>query len=160
VDVVFYGDDVAIQNGPLLAPEMYRKFVKPWHQKVFDGIRAYTQARILYHSCGSVYSLIPDLIDLGIDALNPVQVSAAQMGDTAHLKREFGGRLAFWGGIDTHRVLPRGTPEEVREEVRRRIRDLAPGGGYVLNSVHNIQREVPPENVVALFEAAQEYGVY
>ena len=114
---------------------------------------------VLLHSCGSVAAFIPDLVEIGIDALHPVQVSAKGM-DTAQLKREFGRDITFWGGVDTHRVLPRGTPEEVRDEVRRRIADLAPGGGYVLGAVHNIQAEVPVENVLAMVEAAKEFGRY
>jgi uroporphyrinogen decarboxylase len=159
VDAIWYGDDVAFQDGPLCSLEMYRRHIKPWHRKVFDFIRANTKAKILYHCCGSVYQLLPDFLDLGIDALNPVQVAAKDM-DTKRLKREFGERLTFWGGVDTQRVLPRGTPQEVRQEVRQRIHDLAPGGGYVLSAVHNIQREVPPENVVAMFEAALGFGRY
>lgn len=155
VDIVFVGDDIAMQTGPLMSHDLYLQRIKPWHRKIFDFIRSRTKAKILYHSCGSVYSLIPDLIDLGVDALNPVQVAAKDM-DTARLKREFGKHLTFWGAIDTQHVLPQGTPDEVRAEVRRRIRDLAEGGGYVLNSVHNIQREVPPENICAMFEAARE----
>ena len=112
---------------------------------------------ILFHSCGSVSSLIPDLLDVGIDALNPVQVAAANM-DTRRLKQEFGRDLTFWGAIDTQHVLPLGTPAEVREEVRHQIDDLGDGGGYVLCPVHNVQPEVPPENLVAMFEAALEYG--
>jgi uroporphyrinogen decarboxylase len=100
-----------------------------------------------------------DLIAIGVDSINPVQVSAKDM-DTKRLKKEFGDRMAFWGGIDTHKVLPFGTPDDVRAEVKRRIEDLAPGGGYVLNSVHNLQSEVPPENIVAMFEAAKEFGRY
>lgn len=157
-DIVLYGDDIATQNGPLLSHDQYLKRIQPWHRKIFDFIRANTKAKILYHSCGSVYSVIPDLIDLGIDALNPVQVAAKDMSDTARLKREFGKRLTFWGGVDTQHVLPRGTPEEVRAEVQKRIHDLAPGGGYVVNSVHNLQREVPPENICAMFDAARELG--
>jgi uroporphyrinogen decarboxylase len=107
-----------------------------------------------------VASLIPDLIESGIDILNPVQVSAANM-NTRELKRLYGKDIAFWGGgVDTQRVLPRGTPTEVRDEVRRRIEDLAPGGGYVFNTVHNIQADVPPENIMAMWEALQEFGVY
>jgi uroporphyrinogen decarboxylase len=100
-----------------------------------------------------------DLIEVGVDCLNPVQVSAKDM-DTKRLKKEFGDRMAFWGAIDTHKVLPFGTPEEVRAEVKCRIEDLAPGGGYVLNSVHNLQSEVPPENIVAMFGAAKDFGRY
>lgn len=159
VDAVWYGDDVAFQNGPLCSIPMYREHIKPWHKKVFEFIRAHTKAKVCYHCCGSVYSLLPDFIEMGIDALNPVQVAAKDM-DTARLKREFGKHVTFWGAIDTQRVLPRGTPQEVREEVRLRIRDLAPGGGFILAAVHIIQREVPPENVVAMIEAAREFGKY
>ena len=122
-------------------------------------IKQKTNAKLFYHSCGGVYPFIPDLIDIGIDILNPVQVSAEGM-DTKRLKKEFGKEITFWGGIDTQYVLPYGSPKDVEEEVKRRIDDLAPGGGYVLTSVHNIQPDVPPENVVAMFEAAQKYGCY
>jgi len=156
VDVVLFGDDIGTQSGPLFRPELYRRFVKPYHKRMVETIKRHGLP-VVYHSCGSVYSVIKDLIDIGVDALNPVQVSAAGM-DTARLKREFGRDLAFWGGIDTQRVLSRGTPAEVREEVRRRIADLSGGGGYVLCGVHNLQPEVPPENVVAMYEAAMEFG--
>lgn len=159
IDVAWTSDDVAMQRGPLLSPEMYRRTIKPRHRRVFDLIHSRTRAPAMYHSCGSLYAILEDLIEIGVDGINPVQVSAADM-DTARLKREFGDRLIFWGGIDTQRVLPYGTPEEVREEVRRRIRDLAPGGGYVVNSVHNIQPDVPPENVCALFDSARDLGRY
>jgi len=118
------------------------------------------QVKILFHSCGSVYDLIGDLIEVGVDILNPVQVSAAKM-DTARLKKEFGHAITFWGGgVDTQRVLPYGTPQEVRDEVKRRIDDLAPGGGFVFAAVHSIQEDVPPENIMAMWETLQEYGVY
>ena len=156
VDLVMYGDDIATQNATLFRPDLYRRTIKPRHKALADAIKRHGKA-ILYHSCGSVYTLIRDLIEVGIDALNPVQVSAANMA-TDRLKREYGRELAFWGGIDTHRVLPTGTPAEVREEVKRRIGDLSENGGYVLCAVHNIQPEVPPENVVAMCEAALEYG--
>ena len=155
IDVVFHADDVAFQNGPIMRPERFRRIFKPRLRRVFDTIRAETQAKILFHSCGSVVSLLPDLIDTGIDCLNPVQVSAAGM-DTAALKREYGQALSFWGAIDTQWVLPFGSPEDVRNEVRRRIQDLADGGGYVVAPVHNIQAEVPPQNIIAMVEAAQE----
>jgi len=156
VDLVMYGDDIGTQKGPLVRPELYRRVIKPRHRRMAEAVKRHGKP-ILYHSCGSIYALIPDLIEVGIDALNPVQVTAAEM-DTKRLKREFGRDLTFWGGINTQQVLPLGTPEEVREEVRRRIEDLAEGGGYVLCAVHNIQPEVPPENVVAMYEAALEYG--
>ncbi len=158
VDIVFYGDDIATQSCTVLSREQYLKRIKPWHRRIFDSIRSHASAKILYHSCGSVYPLLPDLIDLGIDAINPVQVAAKDMGDTARLKRDFGRDLSFWGAVDTQHILPHGTPDDVRAEVARRVSDLATGGGYVLNSVHNIQSEVPPENVVAMFDAAIEVG--
>jgi uroporphyrinogen decarboxylase len=156
IDLVMYGDDIATQNATLFRPSLYRQMIKPGHKAMADAIKRYSKP-IVYHSCGAVYPLIPDLIEVGIDALNPVQVSAANM-ETARLKREFGRELSFWGGVDTHKVLPTGTPAEVREEVKRRIDDLHNHGGYVLSAVHNLQPEVPAENIVAMYEAALEYG--
>ncbi len=158
VDVVTFGDDVAFQDRPMVKPGTYRELIKPRHQQIVDLIKARTNAAVLYHCCGSVYSLIPDFIEMGVDALNPVQVSAKDMDDTARLKREFGADICFWGGIDTHRILPCGSPEEVRAEVRRRIRDLSESGGYVLAAVHDLQEDVPPENIVAMAEATREFG--
>jgi uroporphyrinogen decarboxylase len=156
VDVVCFGDDYGMQTGPILSPDMYRKIFKPRQKKLYSLIKAKTDAKILHHSCGSVYKLIGDFIDVGIDALNPIQVSAEDM-DSKKLKREFGNRIAFWGGVDSQRVLPFGTQDEVKKEVKGRIDDLGPGGGYILAAVHNIQAEVPPENIVALFEAGKDY---
>ena len=108
------------------------------------------------HSCGSIRALIPELIEIGVDVLNPIQVSAARM-DTKELKKEFGKEITFWGGgVDTQSILPRGTPEDVRSEVRRRVEDLSPGGGFVFAAVHNIQPDVPPQNVLAMMAALQE----
>ena len=159
VDVVNVADDIADQRGPIVSPQAYRKLIAPRLLAYFEFIRARTPAPILYHTCGSLYGVMEDLVALGVHALNPVQVSARDM-DTDRLKREFGDRIAFWGAVDTQKVLPFGTVQDVRTEVRRRICDLGPGGGYVLAAVHNIQPEVPPENVVAMVEAAQEFGVY
>jgi uroporphyrinogen decarboxylase len=156
VDVVMYGDDVATQRAPLMRPDLYRKLIKPRHKRMAETVKRFGKP-VVYHSCGSVYALVPDLIDVGIDALNPIQVSAAHM-DTARLKREFGRDLAFWGGIDNQKTLPFGTPDDVRREVKRRIDDLAEGGGYVLCAAHNIQHDVPPANVAAMYDAALEYG--
>jgi uroporphyrinogen decarboxylase len=114
---------------------------------------------VWFHSCGSTYYALRDLIEIGVDILNPVQVAAKDM-DTARLKREFGGALSFWGAIDTQHVLPFGSPRAVEEEVQRRLRDLAPGGGYVLASVHNIEADVPGENIVAMTDAARRWGKY
>jgi len=160
VDVVMIGDDLAGQNGPLFSPRIYRTIVKPRQKRLVQYIKSRTKARIWYHSCGSVVEYIPDLLDNGIDILNPVQVSAKDMAP-AKLKAAFGDRLTFWGGaIDTQHVLPRATPREVREHVRRNVEAFKPGGGYVFNNVHNIQADVPPENVLALFDAAIEFGGY
>ncbi len=159
IDVIAFKDDIAMQSGPVISPVMFRRLIKPRMDRLIQAIRSRTQAKIWFHSCGSVYYAIPDLIDLGVDILNPVQVRAAEM-DTARLKREFGNHLTFWGGIDTQHVLPFGTPDDVRREVKQRIADLAPGGGYVLASVHNIEADVPGENVWAMFQAAHDYGHY
>lgn len=158
-DLLFYGDDVAFQDGPMMSLGLYRKMIKPRHWQLFSHLKAKARVPLVFHSCGSIYPLMEDLIQVGVDCINPVQVSAKDM-DSKRLKREFGDRISFWGGIDTHKVLPFGTPEDVRGEVKRRIEDLGPGGGYILNSVHNLQPEVPPENIVAMFEAAKEFGKY
>jgi uroporphyrinogen decarboxylase len=160
VDIVVTGDDVATQAGPMMSPAMYRRLVKPHHARMFATIRENTQAKIYLHSCGNVYRLIGDFIDVGVELLNPVQVSAGEMGDTARLKREFGDRLSFLGAIDTQRVMPFGTPEDVRAEVRRRIRDLAPGGGYIAAAVHCLQPDVPLENVLAMCDEVLKAGRY
>jgi uroporphyrinogen decarboxylase len=159
IDVVSCSDDIADQRGPQMSPDVYRKLIKPRHRRYFDLLHAMTPAKLLYHSCGAVGSLIPDFIEMGVDFINPVQVSAAGM-DTAQLKRTYGDAIGFWGAVDTMRVLPFGTPEDVRAEVQRRIRDLAPGGGYVLTAVHNIQPDVPAENIVAMYDTAREFGRY
>lgn len=150
VDILYFGDDYGIQTGPVISPALFRRIFKPRMARVFEYVRARSQARIAMHSCGSIAAMIPDFIDVGIQVLNPIQVAAADM-DPARLKREFGRHLVFWGGIDTQRVLPQGRPDEVRAEVARRIADLGPA--YLPMSVHNIQAEVPPENIVAMLDA-------
>jgi uroporphyrinogen decarboxylase len=155
VDILYLADDYGIQTGPLLSPELFRKIFKPRMARLIQFLRNNSPAKIAFHSCGSVYALIPDFIDVGVQVLNPVQVAAADM-DTARLRREVGKHLVFWGAIDTQRVLPQGTPVEVRAEVARRVKDLSPG--YIPTSVHNIQAEVPPENIVAMFEAIRAHG--
>jgi len=160
LDVIMIGDDLAGQQGPLFSPAFYRRVVRPRQQRVIDTIRARTKAKIWYHTCGNCVEYIPDLIEMGIHALNPVQISAPGM-DPALLKQRFGREITFWGGaIDSQHTLPFAAPEEVREEVRKNLEILKPGGGYVFNNVHNIQAGVPPENIVALFEAGHEYGFY
>jgi uroporphyrinogen decarboxylase len=160
VDVVMIGDDIGGQFGPLFAPEFYRKIVKPRQKKLVHHIKSLSPAKIWYHTCGSVIDYIPDLLDNGIDILNPVQISAENM-DPRELKVRYGDRLAFWGGgIDTQHVLPFAKPDEIREHVRKNIEIFKPGGGYVFNNVHNVQIGVPAENIVALFDAAYEFGFY
>ena len=160
VDVILVNDDLGTQAGPMLSPKLYRERIKPFQHRLFSHLKSISGLPLLLHSCGSVRWAIPDLIEVGVDALNPVQVSAADM-DSAALKRDFGSELTFWGGgCDTQHVLSRGTVAEVKEEVRHRVDDLAPGGGFVFCQVHNIQPDVPPENVVAMLEAAAEFGAY
>jgi len=158
-DFVQIGDDLCAQNGPLMSPRLYRKFIKPRARKLIEFIRKRTKAPVFFHCCGSVAPLLPDLIEIGVDILNPVQVSAAGM-NTKELKKDFGKDIVFWGGCDTQHILPYGTPEMVREEVKRIIDDLAPGGGFVFSTVHNIQNDVPPENLWAMYETVWEYGRY
>jgi len=160
VDIVGEADDLGGQDRPLFSPAIYRALVKPLQRELFAFLRARTEAKIFFHTCGAVRDLVPDLIEIGIDILNPVQVSAAGM-DTAALKREFGRDLVFWGGgVDTQRVLGQGTPDEVRAEVRRRIADLRDGGGFVFAAVHNVQPNVPAANLVAMWEAWREVAAY
>jgi uroporphyrinogen decarboxylase len=157
VDVIAEGDDYGTQTSLLISPKMFRRQLKPRLKVLIERIRQLApQARIFFHSCGSVRPLLPDFIELGVDIINPVQVGAAGM-DPLALKRDFGRELVFWGGgVDTQTVLPHGTPRQVREDVRRNIDALAPGGGYVFNPVHNIQADVPPENILAMWEALHE----
>jgi uroporphyrinogen decarboxylase len=160
IDVFTYYEDLHHQKGWMVSPRIYRKMIKPKQKRLVEAIRKKTGAKLFYHGCGAMFDLIPDLIDLGFDIINPVQVSAEGM-DTRRLKKTFGRDIVFWGGgVDTQFVLPFGKPEEVADEVKRRIDDLAPGGGFVFAAVHNIQAEVPPENIVAAFETALEYGRY
>lgn len=159
IEVVKIGDDLGGQENCLISPSTYRRTIKPYHQQIFRLIKERSRARVFLHSCGSVAKLLPDLIDAGVDILNPVQVSAQGM-DTRRLKDDFGDRLVFWGAIDTQDVLPNGTKRDVEEEVQRRIRDLASGGGYIVAPVHNVQGDVPAENVIAMYRAARKYGKY
>jgi uroporphyrinogen decarboxylase len=159
VQVVTMGDDLGTQDGPMISLEIYRKVIKPRHAQLIAAIKRKTDAKIFFHCCGSARHAIEDLVEIGVDILNPVQVAAAGM-DTAQLKRDFGDKITFWGAIDTQWVLPCGTPQDVETEVRRRLDDLAPGGGFVVAAVHNVQAEVPPANIVAMCEAVEKYGRY
>jgi uroporphyrinogen decarboxylase len=150
VDILYLADDYGIQTGPLISPELFRAIFKPRMTRLIRFLRERSRAAIAFHSCGSVHALIPDFIDAGVQILNPIQVAAADM-DTARLRQEYGKHLVFWGAIDTQRVLPYGTTDDVRAEVVQRVKDLSPR--YIAASVHNIQAEVPPENLVAMFDA-------
>jgi uroporphyrinogen decarboxylase len=160
IDVIVTGDDLGMTAGPMMSPASYRRLLKPYHAEFLGAIHAKSRAKVFFHSCGNIYSLLGDLAEAGVDIINPVQVNCGEMGDTARLKREFGDRLTFCGGIDTQQVMPHGTPDEVRAEVRRRLRDLAPGGGYLAASVHCLQPDVPPENIVAMCEEIRAAGKY
>ncbi|MBI2939187.1 MAG: methyltransferase [Chloroflexi bacterium] len=161
IQIVQMGDDLGTQDRPQLRPEIYHEAIHPRHKAIYTWVHEhYPSVAVFLHSCGSIYDLIPDLIDEGVDILNPVQTSAAKMAPVA-LKANFGDRITFWGGgCDTQRVLPHGTPAEVRQHVAERVAIFKPGGGFVFNQVHNVQANVPPENVVAMFETALETGAY
>lgn len=158
--VMVTGTDFGTQNGPFIAPRNYRSLFQPFHKAVNDWIHQHTQWKTFIHSCGSVLALIPDFIDAGFDILNPVQTSAAGM-EAAGLKERFGDRLTFWGGgIDTQQTLPFGTPDEVRAQVRERMQVFGPSGGFVFNTIHNVQSRVPIANLLALYEAIKEFRKY
>ncbi len=153
VDIVLLNDDLGTQNGPMLSPATYRKMIKPYQARLFQHVKRAFGSPILFHSCGAVRDFLPDLIELGVDALNPVQISAAGM-ELRALKRDFGKDITFWGGgVDTQSVLNRKSPPEVQDAVKRNVDILAPGGGFVFCQVHNVQPDVAPENVVAMFQA-------
>ncbi len=157
VDVVRFGDDLGMDNGPLMSPDTYRAIFKPRHAALNAYVHERSSMKTFLHSCGSLYDLLPDIIETGVDILNPVQISAANM-EPERLKAEFGDAITFWGGgADTRKVLPKGTPEEVRDHVRHNIETLAPGGGFVFATAHNMLGDVPPQNVEAMFEAIDEY---
>jgi uroporphyrinogen decarboxylase len=156
LDLVKFGDDLGTQAGLMISPEMYRRMLKPVHAEMIRHIKAKTGAKIFFHSDGDVFDLVPDFIEIGIDVLNPVQTSAGKMADLVELKRRYGDRITFCGGIDTQRILPMGSPAEVAAEVRRVGSILGEGGGWLLAPVHTITNEVPPENILAMVDAARE----
>ncbi len=156
LDVVQVADDLGAQNTSLMSPDSYREMIKPYQAELISHIKKFTKAKIYHHSCGSIANILDDMIEIGIEILNPVQATAVGM-ETDTLKKRFGEKLIFWGAIDTFKVLPFGSVSEVQLEVKKRITDLAPGGGYVLGSVHNMQTDVPPENVEAMFKTALTY---
>jgi len=158
IDVVAEADDYGTQTSQLISPQMFRRQVAPRLKTLFARVKQLApNARLFFHSCGNVRPLLPDFIELGVDILNPVQTSANGMEPSA-LKRDFGNDLVFWGGgVDTQGLLPNGTVQQVRDDVRRHIDALAPGGGFVFNTVHNIQADVPPQNMVAMWDAVREH---
>lgn len=157
-DIVRFGDDLGTNGGPFMSPAMYRQFFRPRHAQLCAFAKRHSRMKTFLHSCGSIRSLLPDLIAAGFEVINPVQTSCRNM-EPERLKAEFGRDLCFWGGgCDTKSVLNRGTPEEVRDDVRRRLEIFAPGGGFVFNTVHNILPEVPPANIMAMYEAVAEFG--
>ncbi|MBN1315707.1 MAG: hypothetical protein JXA42_09575 [Anaerolineales bacterium] len=161
LQVVTYWDDVCGQDGWLVSPKLYRTVIKPKQQRLIQSIKKKTGAKIFYHGCGAVFDLLPDLIEIGVDIINPVQVSARGMDNTRKLKETYGSELVFWGGgVDSQSVLPFGSTQQVADEVKRRIDDLAAGGGFVFAPIHNIQAQTPPENIVIMYETALEYGRY
>lgn len=161
VDIAGEGDDYGTQQSQLIAPEQFRDYYKPHFTRVLKFIKNKNpKVKIMFHSCGNVRPIIPDLIEMGVDILNPVHVNAAGM-EPFQLKKDFGNDIVFWGGgVDTQDVLPNGTPQQIKDHVKRNIDALAPGGGFVFNTVHNIQAEVPPQNIVAMLEALKEFGKY
>ncbi len=160
VHVVCQGDDLGTQIGPWISPTMYRKWIKPRHKALFDFIRTKTKAKIFLHSCGSVYDYIPDLIEIGVDALSPVQVSAAKM-DLVSLKRDFGKDICFWGGgVDTQNVLPNASIAELKDHVKKVLEIMAPGGGFIWVPVHNIQSDISPEKIDAVYRTVLENRKY
>lgn len=160
VQVVCQGDDLGTQIGPWISPNMYREWIKPRHKELFKFIRSKTDAKVFLHSCGSVYDLIPDLIEIGVDALSPVQVSAAKM-DLKTLKKDFGKDICFWGGgVDTQEMLPNASVEELKNHVKENIDIMAPGGGFIWVPVHNVQSDIPPEKINAVYQTILENRKY
>ncbi len=156
IDIIQMGDDLGTQTGPQFSPQMYREFFLPRHKQIYTAVKQHSDAFVFMHNCGGVYELIPMLIEAGVEILNPVQTSARNM-EPERLKREFGRDLCFWGGgCETQSTLVHGTPAQVIEEVKRRVEVFGAGGGYVFTQVHNILSDVPPQNVVAMLEAAHQ----
>ena len=159
IDIIQVSDDLGMISGPQISPEMYRTLIKPYHGRLYAELkRMQPGIKILLHCCGGVRELYEDFIDVGVDSQNPVQTNCRGM-DPGELKQEFGDRITFWGGgCDTAHMLPWGNPREVKEHVLRRLDIMAPGGGFVFQQVHNIVADVPPENIVAMFDAVKDFN--
>jgi uroporphyrinogen decarboxylase len=160
LDIIKIGDDIGTQDSLLMSPRIYRRILKPIHADFIAFIKERTKAKVFFHTDGDVFDLIPDFIEIGIDILNPIQTSAGKMANLKELKARFGDKLTFCGAVDTHHILPQGTPQDVRDEVKRVVQIMAPGGGYMIASVHTIMNEVPPENIFAMVDAVEEFGRY
>ena len=160
LDIIKIGDDIGTQDSLLMSPKMYRRILKPIHADYIAFIKERTKAKVFFHTDGDVFDLIPDFIEIGVDILNPIQTSAGKMSNLQELKSRFGDKLTFCGAVDTHHVLPMGTQQDVQEEVERVIDIMAPGGGYMVASVHTIMDEVPSENILAMVDAVEEFGKY
>jgi uroporphyrinogen decarboxylase len=160
LDVICINGDLAEQAGPIMSIRLYEKIIKPLERKLSEKIHRIADAKINYHSCGSIPRFIPHFTEIGYDALNPVQISAYDM-EPCSLKKRFGKMISFWGGLcNSQNTLPFGTPKQIKEEVRRNFECFKPGGGFIASSIHNITAEVPPQNVVAMFDAALEFRDY
>ncbi|NIM16877.1 MAG: methyltransferase [Candidatus Aminicenantes bacterium] len=158
IDIILFGDDLGMQTGPQISPDMYREFFKPYHAALWKRAKELADVKVMLHSCGGLRPLLDDLIDAGLDAANPIQTSCKGM-EPGGLKCDFGDRLCFWGGgCDTQTILPKAAPGEVRRHVLERLEIFAPGGGFVFQQVHNILAGVPPENIVAMFDAVKEFN--
>ena len=158
VDIIKFGDDLGTTNGPFMPAEMYQEFFKPRHKMLCDYVKANSPAHTMLHCCGGIYELIPDLIEAGFEILNPVQINAINM-EPERLKNEFGRDITFWGGgCDTKSILNSATPQKVKEHVRHNLEVFSEGGGFVFTTVHNIMPDVPPENIVAMFETVSEFN--
>jgi uroporphyrinogen decarboxylase len=158
VDIIRFGDDLGMTNGTFFSKEIYQEFFKPRHKMLCDYVKAHSSAHTMLHCCGSIHELIPDLIEAGFEILNPVQINAVNM-EPERLKRDFGKDVTFWGGgCDTSHILNRATPAEVKRHVLHNLEIFSKGGGFVFNTVHNIMPDIPPENIVAMFEAVNQFN--
>jgi uroporphyrinogen decarboxylase len=156
IDIIQFGDDLGMQSGPQISRNMYREFFKPHHAHLWKRAKELSAVKVMLHCCGGIRELLPDLIEAGLDAINPVQISAKGM-DARNLKADFGNDITFWGGgCDTQNILPNATPEDIRKHVNEQVRLLSPGGGFIFQQVHNIQADVPPENIVSMYKAVRE----
>ena len=157
IDIVLFGDDLGMQSGPQISPEMYREFFKPRHKLMWDKAKELADVKVMLHCCGGVRELLPDLIDAGLDTINPVQTTARGM-EASQLKKDFGKEIVFWGGgCDTQQILPNGSPEEVYAHTKQQLEIMSPDGGFVFQQIHNILPGVPPENILAMFDAVKDF---